>query len=367
MKCLLVEVEHSLLFNDSVYNINNCKSFMRSRLFAIFILILLLGLPFYAYWYFYRDQVSSIVFLSDSGNSPFTVHLRGTLDFSYLPFSDKIFEYQSTCLSSCIFSPIPPLRYTLTLSSSWMSTIEDVISLSKKEEFKYLVHLEKNPIFEKVGRISQWDQALAESLVENANIHFTGSFMSIAQIPSGKIYATRKTQNGSEVGILTPDIFSPLFSLPFVPKKAILDISGKFLILERDLNNQFLISLDGSISANFPYSEDVKIIQYSDNTWKILTTNWVFIQSSFGWEENPRFRDYIDLSPQYRLGYLAAADREKKSLQNIESSESLLLLLDRKSTTIHTLEKGREIVGFIFYENVPAYIDSAGDIWKITY
>ena len=97
--------------------------------------------------------------------------------------------------------------------------------------------------------------------------------MSIAQIPSGKIYAIDNTQKGSEIGILTPDLFSPLFSLPFIPKKAKLDTSGKFLIFERDLNNQFLISLDGSISVNFPYSEEVKIIQYGDNTWKVLTSN----------------------------------------------------------------------------------------------
>ncbi len=340
---------------------------MRSRLFALLILILLVGLPLLGYWYFYRDQVSSIVFLSPSNSIPYTVHLRGTLGFSFLPISDKIFEYQSTCTSSCIFSPVPPLQYSITITSTWMSTIEDEITVSKKNEYKYPVHLEKNIIFENLGKQSEWNMALVNELIANANTYLSWSFLGVAQIPSGKIYAIRSLKNKNEIGILTADLFNPLFTIPFLTKSAWIDLSQKFLILERSSLDRFLVSLDGSVSIDFPYSWEIKIINYSDNEWKILTSEGLYTYSSFGWEKNIRFWDYIDLSPQYRLGYISASDNEKKSLQNIKESLSLFLLLDRKSTKVRTLEKGREVLWFISYDGWPAYIDPSGDIWKITY
>lgn len=238
----------------------------------------------------------------------------------------------------------------MTITSSGMTTIEDTITLTTKEEYKYDVRLEKSPVFDKIGKIIDTDMTLIDGIVENANMYFTGSFISIGQIPSGKIYAIRKSEEGSDIGILTLERFSPLFSLPFFVESASLDRSRQFLILRRDATESFLISLDGTLSVSFPFPDAVEIVQNISNTWKVLTRDGVMTLSSLGWEKNPRFRDYIDISPEYRLGYLSKDDKEKKSLQNIDSAESLFLLLDRKSTIVRTIEKGREIIGFISYE-----------------
>ncbi len=64
---------------------------------------------------------------------------------------------------------------------------------------------------------------------------------------------------------------------------------------------------------------------------KVRTKNNVYFQSQENWIENPRFTDYIDISPRYRIGYIASNDSEKLELSNYPKGESVLVRVDRET------------------------------------
>jgi hypothetical protein len=113
---------------------------MRSRVLASVILLFFVGIPLILYWYFYREKISGIVFVSES-DIPYDVQLEGKLEYTYFPLFDKAFLYRSICSRSCIFEPVPPLVYDVTITASGREDIHDRISLTTGERYRYDVHL----------------------------------------------------------------------------------------------------------------------------------------------------------------------------------------------------------------------------------
>lgn len=73
--------------------------------------------------------------------------------------------------------------------------------------------------------------------------------------------------------------------------------------------------------------------------------------------KNPRFTDYIDISPSLRIGYIAASDTEKLTLQNLKNDTSYIVSLDRDTGISKVLKTGMTIQGFLFHEEKPAFLD----------
>lgn len=82
----------------------------------------------------------------------------------------------------------------------------------------------------------------------------------------------RSFRNKNEIGILTADVFRAFVDIPFSVMGIGLDFSRRFLVLERNAQDRFLVALDGSASIDFPYSGDIKIVDYTHATWKVLTS-----------------------------------------------------------------------------------------------
>ena len=129
-------------------------NFMRIKIFAILLLLLLVGLPVWLYWYIFSVHTSGIIFLADR-DQIFRVKLVGNFSFEYFPLFDKVFHYESTCQGSCIFRPVPPLTYTLTLTASGYTPITDDIALSFSEEKKYRPHFTPALSYQKIDHITE--------------------------------------------------------------------------------------------------------------------------------------------------------------------------------------------------------------------
>jgi hypothetical protein len=115
-------------------------SSMRPRFLALLILGIFTLLPGTLYWYFYRENISAIIFKNPQ-NINYRVRLEGRFSLSYFPLLDRVFVYESLCRDACIFSPLPPLRYELTLMSSGRVTVTDSIELDSGETKKYIFKL----------------------------------------------------------------------------------------------------------------------------------------------------------------------------------------------------------------------------------
>lgn len=144
--CLSIELILSIMGTNA--------NFMRIKIFAILLLLVLVGLPGSIYWYLFSRNVSGIAFVVE-GNTEFRVKLSGKFSFKYFPLFDKIFEYESLCRGSCIFSPIPPLSYDVMISSSGSALIEDHIELSLGETKKYYPQLIPTLLLERAGHIDE--------------------------------------------------------------------------------------------------------------------------------------------------------------------------------------------------------------------
>lgn len=144
--CLSIELILSIMRTNA--------NFMRIKIFAILILLILVGLPGSIYWYLFSRNVSGIAFVVE-GSTEFRVKLSGKFSFKYFPLFDKIFEYESLCHGSCIFSPIPPLSYDVLISSSGSALIDDRIPLSLGEMKKYYPQFAPTLSLERIGHVDE--------------------------------------------------------------------------------------------------------------------------------------------------------------------------------------------------------------------
>ncbi len=95
---------------------------MRTRVLALIILFIFLGIPFGLYWYFFLHRTSSMQF-HIAQETPVTITLEGTLEYDYLPLADSVLRFDQTCLMYCETGPIAPALYRVTISGSGYETM----------------------------------------------------------------------------------------------------------------------------------------------------------------------------------------------------------------------------------------------------
>lgn len=326
---------------------------MRARLLAIVILLIIVGWPSYAYWYFYKRNISSIIFVSQ-GDESFTISLEWTLKYEYFPLLDQAFQYKSTCIGSCIFSPIPPLEYNLRITTTGREDITDVIKLGTWENKKYQVILPEVLVTEKI-----W--SLPHALPDVKEEWYTPIWVS----SRGNIVAYDSTNDTREVWIIKSWKFIGLFRSQSPLDSAYMDSTKSFLIVPDSSGKQSLYPLlwtePGIV---FPHPEKIRFVSMIENIWKVQAWDTLYEYVNANWKINPRFTDYIDLSSKYRLGFISKNQSKKLSLQNLDRDHSVLVLLDRSSNKL-TILKRWEIQGFLMYDWLPAYLDSEWNIYRV--
>ena len=72
---------------------------------------------------------------------PYRVSLEGTLQYEYFPLLDTVFSYEKDCINECVFSPIPPLQYSLKITGSGRVDTIDTLTLKTGIQTKYIVDL----------------------------------------------------------------------------------------------------------------------------------------------------------------------------------------------------------------------------------
>jgi hypothetical protein len=125
---------------------------MRARILALFILILLIVIPAFAYYYFTSRSIASIGVSAGSGVI-FTARLVGSFGVDGLPLADRALSYTQECISQCIFVPVLPARYVLTLVSSGQVDISDTIIVDTADQIDRSYVFTHDIIFSSVGDI----------------------------------------------------------------------------------------------------------------------------------------------------------------------------------------------------------------------
>jgi hypothetical protein len=127
---------------------------------------------------------------------------------------------------------------------------------------------------------------------------------------------TRDSDTTRELGILTGDKFLSIKSLGPKVQSIKLDASGNFFIIDqrtilaRNLEDEFTLP-DAII-------DPISLMRLTDG-YKATTRTSVWTSEGDTWTENPRYSDYLDISPTERIGYIRSTDTARLSIANLPS------------------------------------------------
>ena len=351
-------VEFSPIFStmETIANLS-----MRSRLLALIILLLFLGVPGLLYWYFFSVKESHVHFTSTSTGMEFDISVDGKLEYEYFPIADSILHFTEHCRGSCILT-VPPVKYALILTSLGMQDIHDSITLSPSEEksYTFIPRMKLRVHFLKDDPDSiPWKN---NTLIRYANESLGWQYVSVWISRTGKQYAIKRMDGSDILGIVTLDGFITLASFPYTVDNIIPDLSRQYFVIDRGIWSRILLSLDGQRSIIFPYDIFPQVIEYSSWVWKVKTEKDLYLYENSEWKKNTRFTDCIDLNWNIRIGYIDQSDTVKLSLQNLPLGHSVLSLIDRTTGESRMLASDLALKWLFILDDQPAFIDQS---WKV--
>lgn len=330
---------------------------MRARLIALIILLLMVALPLGLYFYFTSSRISSVQVTVGSGTTA-RVDLRGTFWLDGLPLADSVLSYSQECYESCVIAPVLPAEYRLVLSSTGNVAIQDTLTIHPSEAVTRSYVLVKDVWFAQVGTVSQKSPEIPSELSMLTGMTLIGTDM------RGQVWISKEGIGTTEIATFSGTQALIHYALSWKPKALYLDAIGGSLVVEwankaiiyaTDTHDQLEVEspLWTIISASFGKNPRVRTSQkvYDIISWKAV--------------ENIRFTDYIDLSPEVRIGYIDASDVTKLALSNFPPNISVLVRLDRRDGNTTVLRTGIDIKTLFLYQGAPAYLDNSDRIFTI--
>ncbi len=327
---------------------------MRARIIALIVLVILIGIPLGGYWFFMIRQESSLTIQSRSLED-FSVHMRGSLDYGFLPLADKFLEFHQECHEVCILSPLPPVKYQIILSSTG--------NISSVLEVEILAWETQSIIYESLPDIISTP---IQNTVSEVTKDLPSELTFLSKVWSSSL-AIQRTQDNISLGFYANGKYRLVRELYGNIKNISMDTSDQYIVIEQN-STITLISKDFQNEIEFPllYWLPTIVSQYH-STWKVRTESWIYEYQAWNWIKNIRFTDYIDITAYQRIGYIAGEDTERLSLSNFSDWNGVMIALDRKTGKSYTLRNSIQIRGFYYEWETPAYIDAEGNRYTIAY
>lgn len=145
-----------------------------------------------------------------------------------------------------------------------------------------------------------------------------------------------------------------------------IDITDTLIVATADQLTRAYVFTRDIILKSVGNISDIRDIS-SGSTWHIRTETGSLIRDGENETEDIRFTDAIDLTPEIRLGYIDKNDTAKLSIGNFVPNQSVLVRLDRTTGESVIVRKGIDIQILLLYRGLPAYVDSVGGVYSITY
>jgi hypothetical protein len=145
----------------------------------------------------------------------------------------------------CVFSPLAPIRYGITLTSTGKTTITDNVSLSTAEARILEYTLQSDIGIKPLDAVLLGNIDIGAALLGNATKKDPDfSYTLIGVDREGLVYAERSTSGMRELGTLSLERFSPLWSIPKGVGNIIIDITGEYFLSPLFANKTLVLSRD---------------------------------------------------------------------------------------------------------------------------
>lgn len=165
----------------------------------------------------------------------------------------------------------------------------------------------------------------------------------------GKVWGIKKEGSITQIGILSPERFVPYKTYQYPINIARLDLSRTFVLVSMSQGTTTIFSTDLRQETELALPIDEIVAIRGGVKLNIRTRTAVYDIKSGIPEENIRFSDYIDISPEIRIGYIDKSDTKKLSLSNYEPGKSVIVRTSlSNSEPPHTLRTGVDIQAFIW-------------------
>jgi hypothetical protein len=337
---------------------------MRARFLAICILFLLVLLPLSLYLYFTTKKIATLT-IKTSPWITFSAQLVWSFGIDWLPLANKMLSYEQNCDTMCIFSPVLPAKYALTITASWKTTIFDDISINAWDQLVRSYSMNNDIIITPVGNINR-NESLSQSLVENAISQNWWEFEMIGTDIRNRVWVIKKWIPTSQIWIINSEKFIPIRNIATTFFSGSIDETRSVLLLNLAGSKILLLAVDLSSEKEINTMSSVQIVSViPGDIWKIQTNTGTL---EFKWEkisDDIRFTNSIDLDSHIRIGYISKSDSLKLSLGNFPTTDSVLIQVDRLTGESVVLRRGFDLRSFFYYNGMAAYIDTAGNIYTI--
>lgn len=332
---------------------------MKARFIAIVILLCLVGLPIFGYWYFYRSNIASVEVVLGVGMSA-DIRLKWTFSQSWLPLADRAVDYRAKCEEKCVFSPVLPADYTLSVISDDFSEFSENFSVKSGQYITRQISLTKKAEFMEVS-VPQ-PLTADEKILRNDDIRevLGQDFSLINKSISGDFWIVKNTDSGVSVGIFQWNNFLEKISFPSHFSSISLDFYGNILIFSHSENEKTFFHIPSETILNVKIPENFSKIRFENGEWQIKTTDKIFSYKNEIWRENPRFSDFADMD-NFRAGYISKTHENLLSLSNYSLSDGgVFLLMNRQNGDIFEIAKNIEIWEIFSYNEKIIFENS----WK---
>jgi hypothetical protein len=199
---------------------------------------------------------------------------------------------------------------------------------------------------------------------------FTGISL-LKQLSKTRFLGVSYLSGELQLGVVSDGTMTPLKIFSDTSLQVRLDINREYILIGNPLDAfSEIYDSEWTLLTHVPFSQDdiVSISVFGDE-WKIKTKDSIYTYTDWILTENPRFTDFVDISSEYRVGYIDKNDKKRRMLANLTDDSSFLVLLDRYSGNA-TYKKITESLQTCFLEaNNPVCRASDGNrfllkIWK---
>jgi hypothetical protein len=199
-------------------------------------------------------------------------------------------------------------------------------------------------------------------LLKNARIAYTGS-VDIRYIGTvdDVIYLMNTTPVGTEIVQKSGGTYTRLYTIP-ASEKVYIDGSKKYIVAVHTDTQDYIDIRSGMIYI-YPYTYPIVVVHTPTS---IYTASGHYVLGGGAWYIDPLFSDAIDISPQYRIGYIAGTDTQRRALLDRDTAGDTLVLLDRYTGKKYIRKTGMNIEYMLSADmSGVVYVDRSGGYVRV--
>lgn len=295
-------------------------------------LLIVLGVLGGGGWLFYSLLVGNVGTITITLKEPKTAHVELTGDFKNY--------YVQDCTDTCTFSRIPPVSYTLAVTSTGYEKVGQSLRLEKSDDLKFDVVMRPELAFNEIKAETKdkvGEARKRQALLDAYSGRDGADPISLSYSSAGLLFYDPTKR---EIGIMSED--APQILVREVEESTVFPLyANKSLIAYRKAGSSYLYDFKKGqeylYNATKDFPLDVRMIR--DSLWIVTTSTGVAQYEPKEERLTPHnlYDDYIPLPSGELIALVKRDSKDKLSLLNIPEPKGSVILRVTKDNRTRTI------------------------------